>query len=58
VDKFDAMQIFVRAMKKGASPLSQRNVELANLLSANKSRPLKMSSAPNLFTHLSFHRAY
>jgi hypothetical protein len=46
MDKFNAMQMFVRAIEKGASRLSQRNLESVNLLSANRSPPLKMKSAP------------
>src|SRR5258706_1202814 len=35
------------SLKKGASPRSPGSVELVNRLSANRSQPLKMNSAPN-----------
>jgi hypothetical protein len=57
VDKFDAMQMFVRIIEKGSFSVSQRNAGLASPPSANRSPPLKMSSAPSLFTapHVPLH---
>ena len=47
MDKFDAMQMFVRLVEKGSFSAVARNVELANLPSASRSLPLRMNSAPS-----------